>query len=533
MTILEINKNHIFVQTTDVKGAQLGGHFVASKNAWRLPHNAGAVRDLIKQGYPLESHLEKLEKALRNMIFDKQFMANPQHYLLRDYQNQDVNFLMGEPQYGVFNEQRTGKTPTICTLIGKKAVKTLIVVPTSLVLDWQLQVEKWAMMPCVTVSSKLTKAKRISVYRKFMESDSSQVLVASKGIAKNDVEDLQHIGYEMIIIDESHFLRNYRTAQSEAMYKLGKRANYRYALTGTPASNSPDDVFGILKFLRPERFTSYWQFCERYFKVEDGFFGKKVDGTFRSESRELEYQELMEQYAIQRKRKDVMKWLAGKQYKKVVLEMGTKQANHYKRFKETFVTDKADGTELDASTVLAQMTRLRQLTLAPESVGVDAPSAKEDFVLEWLEDNKGEPVLIFSNFTSYITLLHDKLKKKKYKVGLITGEQTMKQRQAAKDKFQNGKLDILLCNIEAAGVGLTLDRAETSIFLDRHYNPTWNAQAEDRLVATTEDAPQGAYIIDLVCKDTFDEAILAMVEKKVDITKIVNNFSELRDLLGG
>lgn len=532
MTITQVTPEHIFVQCSDMKGDLLGGTYVQSRGEWRLPHNLGAVRDLIKQGYPLEDYYEKLDTRFRAIVQKKTHMSFPNYKGLRDYQNQDVNFLMTRNSYGIFSEQRTGKTPTTCTLVGQRRVKTLVIVPTSLVLDWKEQVERWTDLKALTAIG--TPAKRKNVYKKFMESETPVVLIMSRGIATRDINIVQSLGYKMMIIDEAHFLRNYRTAQSEAMCKLGKYATHRYALTGTPASNSPDDVFGIFKFLYPERFTSYWQFCERYFKIDDGYFGKKVEGEFKSESREKEYYELMEQYAIQRKRKDVMKWLQGKQYQKITLQMEDKQAKAYKRMAETFTVDKANGEELDASTVLAQMTRLRQLSLAPEAVGVDAKSAKEAYILEWLEDNGNEPVLVFSNFTSYLNILYTKLKKAKIKVAMVTGEQDIKERKAATKKFQDGKLRVLLCNIEAAGVGLTLDRAETTIFLDRHYNPTWNAQAEDRLVATTEDAPQGAHVIDLVCEGTIDEAIHEMVKKKVDITKIVNDFSDLRKIaLGG
>lgn len=532
MTITQINKEHIFVRCTDIVGSSLGGHYMSGRDEYRLPHNMGAVRDLIREGYPLEEHLAKLEAAFRRMVLDKDFMAYPEHDGLREYQNKDVNFLLKKNAYGVFNEQRTGKTPTICTVIGVRKVKTLVVVPTSLVYDWCEQVKRWAKMDAIAIKG--TPAKRKKLYKAFHEREDAAVMVVSRGTAARDKDLLIAAGYDMMIIDEAHFLRNYTTTQSEAMYTLGRRAVYRYALTGTPASNTPDDIFGIFKFLEPTRFTSYWQFCGRYFKIDDGYFGKKVEGEYVSESREREYSELMEQYGIQRKRKDIMKWLKDKQYQKIVLEMDNKQRKAYDSMANTFVTDTADGGEVDAPSVLAQMTRLRQLSLAPEVLGVDAGSVKQDYVIEWLEDNGDEPLLIFTNFTSYLRdVLAPLLKKKKVKFGMITGEQTTKERKAAADKFQAGKLRVLLCNIEAAGVGLTLDRAETVIFLDRHYNPTWNAQAEDRLVATTEDAPQGAHVIDLVCKDSFDEIIHEMVEKKVDITKIVNNFSDLRALLTG
>lgn len=109
MSILEINPSHIWVKCSAIKGEQLGGQYVKSKDAYKLPHNLGAVRDLIEQGYPMQAHLERLEKGLRVLVTNKSFYKHPEHEGLRDYQNQDVNFLLKKDTYGVFSEQRTGE----------------------------------------------------------------------------------------------------------------------------------------------------------------------------------------------------------------------------------------------------------------------------------------------------------------------------------------------------------------------------------------------------------------------------------------
>ena len=83
----------------------------------------------------------------------------------------------------------------------------------------------------------------------------------------------------------------------------------------------------------------------------------------------------------------------------------------------------------------------------------------------------------------------------------------MENRQKYVDMFQRGDLDILLCNIQAAGVGLTLDKADTAIFLDRHFNPALNDQAESRIVPTTKEKAHGIHIIDITTRDTVDARI--------------------------
>ena len=78
------------------------------------------------------------------------------------------------------------------------------------------------------------------------------------------------------------------------------------------------------------------------------------------------------------------------------------------------------------------------------------------------------------------------LKEKKIEVGLITGQTNYQEKEQYIQKFQNGELKILLCNIQSAGVGLNLSRAETIIFADRSYSPADNEQAEARFLPTTD-----------------------------------------------
>jgi SNF2 family DNA or RNA helicase len=189
-----------------------------------------------------------------------------------------------------------------------------------------------------------------------------------------------------------------------------------------------------------------------------------------------------------------------------------------------FTVEEAD---VDAPSVLAQLTRLRQICLAPELLEINAPSAKEQFILEWLENNPNEQVVIFSNFSSYLFKLREKIKGSK----LIIGATSKIERQYTVDSFQLGKCKVLLANIQAAGVGLTLDKASTVIFLDRAYTPSENAQAEDRIVPTTETSNQDCMIIDVVCQDSIDETINDILSKKKSVIEVVNNYKGIKELV--
>lgn len=521
--MITTDKDFIFFEAPHNVAEPMNAVWSKARGTHRVPNTLGALRDLHKAGFDVMK-IGLLKSAERDLLLQEKLkQANEIDSRLRDYQAEDVNFLMQQDHLASFSEMRTGKTPTLCQVIQKRSVPTIIVCPASLVNVWVKEVSEWTEASAETVGKATPKA-RSKVYDRFKAKEFN-VLIISKGIAHADNAELITLGAEMIVVDEAHFLRNYKTAQSSSVYRLSESMKYRYALTGTPATNNPDDVYGILKFLQPNRYPSYWQFVERYFVVADGAFGKAV-GEFKSPNRKKEFYEVIEEISVQRKRVDVMAWLPPKQYQTIELEMGKKQRKAYDQMKETF---EVEDTYISAPSVLAQLTRLRQLTLAPSMLELEIPSAKEEFILEWLQDNPNEQVVIFSNFTSYLKKLTFKIQGH---VGIIIGDSTTEARARTVENFQNGSTRVLLANIQAAGTGLTLDAAGVVIFLDRDYTPSSNEQAEDRIVATTQESNQSSLIIDLVCKKSIDEKILKMVKEKKNITEIVNNYRAFKEVLG-
>lgn len=524
--MIRIESDFIYFTATEQTARSLDAVWVKSKNAYKVPNTLGALRELHKAGYDVAEYGKKKAEARETMLKIKNAsMANvaPVYsYGLRGYQNADIGFLRFLPHAAIFNEQRTGKTPTTLKLLEAEGhEKIIIICPASLVLNWKKEVETWTNYTCLAVNG--AKQKRSKTYMEWTLNKGC--LVLSKDTAKADFDLLKNEKDYALVVDEAHFLRNYKSQQSKAVFQLGKNASKRLALTGTPAVNKGDNLYGILHFLYPSRFSSYWAFVERYFKTWSSPWGvREVSGYKRKE----ELQEILDLISVQRKRSEVMQWIPPKQYQTIALEMDKKQRKAYDEMLYLFTVEEAD---LDAPSVLAQLTRLRQICLAPELLNIAAPSAKEQFILEWLENNPNEQVIIFSNFSSYLTNLRTLLWKKQYKVDIITGKTAKERRKFVVDKFQEGKIKVLLANIQAAGVGLTLDKASTVIFLDRAYTPSENAQAEDRIVPTTENSNQDCMIIDVVCENSIDEHINDILSKKKSVIEVVNNYKSIGELM--
>jgi SNF2 family DNA or RNA helicase len=344
---------------------------------------------------------------------------------------------------------------------------------------------------------------------------------------------LNTMKFDGLIVDECHRLRNFKTQQSQVVYRIGKLANKKLALTGTPAVKGAQDLFGILHFLYESKFPSYWQFLERYFVITQDRFGYREIGGVK-EGRKEELQELIGFISVQRKREEVMKWLPEKQYITHFAKMEAKQQKIYNDMAEDMLAyDEESENMVDTALVLTQLLRLRQICLEPRLLGFNVVGAKTKALLEWLDDNR-EPVVIMSMFSSYFDLVQKDIEKLGLKVGRIEGKMSNKEKDDTVASFQDGKIDVLLCNIVSAGVGFTLDRAKVIIFMDKDWTPASNIQAEDRIVPTTEEKNHAHEIISIVVPDSVDERINIILEHKQSMTDVVNNGGReaIKKLLG-
>lgn len=523
---MKLDQNYIYA---NIKNA--GGTWSAKHQAFRFPKSIFTLNELEKKD-PQAAKTDVFKKIKQTVTEQREKLTklkaqppiNQPNDKLRPYQRQDVQYLTQIPSAAILNQPRTGKTPTLIETIKAKGTKrNIIVTPASLQNNWIRELKTWHPEAAIYSGQKaIIKAQehQTDVY----------YLVISKDTLKRIVNDFPAI--DTLTVDEAHYLRNRATAQSKAVISLGKRAKHRYALTGTPTVKHPADIFGILTFLYPDKFSSYWQFVERYFQIHDNGFGKTLGAPIAHRADELK--DLIDAISTQRLRKDVMQWLPNKQRHKHIITLDSKQNKVYKSMLDDFFTQDEDGRELDTQNVLTQLLRLRQITLDPALVGLNAPSAKTEAILDIIENNvytdTNEPVIVMSMFTSYLNLLKPKIHAIGKRVGMITGQMTNKEKDDTAQAFQRGEIDVLLCNIISAGTGFTLDKGEVIIFTDKAWNPSDNEQAEDRVTPTKEENVHSHTIISLVCENTIDEHIESTLDKKENLTSIINQCKSVDQL---
>lgn len=310
----------------------------------------------------------------------------------------------------------------------------------------------------------------------------------------------------VIAFDECHKSKDPTSLQSRAMSLLS--APYMAAMSGTPLMNNPLDLYFPLSWLGYEKH-SFYQFKQHYCTL-GGWGGSQVVGYKNLE----EIRALMDEVMLRRLKTEVLD-LPEKIRKIEYVDMTAKQAQIYK---EVYMGVMNELQKIKFSNnPLSMMIRLRQATgwtgILSQTV---QESAKMDRMVELIEEisASGQKAIVFSNWESMTEVAKEKLKA--YNPAYITGATKADDRMNEVTRFQNDKnCKVIIGTIGAMGTGLTLTAAQNVIFLDSPWNMALKAQAEDR---AHRIGTQGTVnVITLVCKNTIDERIEELVEKKGQI----------------
>lgn len=310
----------------------------------------------------------------------------------------------------------------------------------------------------------------------------------------------------VIAFDECHKSKEPTSLQSRAMINV--QAKYMVAMSGTPLMNNPLDLYFPMKWLGYENH-SFYQFKQHYCTL-GRWGGSQVVGYKNLE----EIRAMMDNIMLRRLKSEVLD-LPEKIRKIEYVDMTPKQNQIYK---EVYNGVMSDLQKIKFSNnPLSMMIRLRQATgwtgIISDKV---QESAKMERMIELVQEivASGQKAIIFSNWESITEVAKEKLKS--YNPAYITGATKADERMKEVDRFQNDdKCIVIIGTIGAMGTGLTLTAAQNVIFLDSPWNMALKAQAEDR--AHRIGTKGTVNIITLVCKNTIDERIEELVEKKGQI----------------
>ena len=434
---------------------------------------------------------------------------------LREYQKEDVAKMLQMDCIGNFSEQRTGKTPTTCASLAQRGIKhVLIVCPASLMYVWKDAWETWTDNNAYVMKS--TGDSLVIPY------DTALIVNFEKlrGTKSNDTvaERILHWKPEAVVVDEAHRMKD-RKSLTALRLNYFKKVPIRIALTGTPATNRPWDVWSILNWLFPDEYKSYWQFVNEYFEEEVIWVAgtpHRQPARFKRGMEQI-LQKKLDAKCVQHKRKDVMNWLpAEEEPTRVMLPPNPEQLKAIDNLINYF-----EYKDIVTQTVLDNLIRVRQICAAPEILGLKAKSPKIEWLQQYLKDYPEKQVLVFSNSKKFLRLISDKLTEAH---DMICGDISPKMRQMIVQDFQNGKFNVLLCQTQACKEGLTLDAADVSIFLDVYPPSADYLQAKDRMIATSPERVKPKELIHVMMKDTYDVQTYNLVKRNADETAIINDY---------
>ena len=308
----------------------------------------------------------------------------------------------------------------------------------------------------------------------------------------------------IVAIDEIHKCKNPSSQQGKGILKV--QPECRIAMTGTPLMNNPFDLFIILKWLGYEKHPFYA--FKKHYGVFGGYGGYECTGYRYLDELQAQLDEIM----LRRLKSDVLD-LPEKTHITEYVEMTPKQKQIYDEV-TTEIKMNIDQIKM-ANNPLAELIRMRQATGYTGILSsVVKESAKLDRMEELVEEavENGKKVVIFSNWTQMTDVIRTRLAKK-YKGVVITGQTNDAERQVNVNHFQNNPdCKYIVGTIGAMGTGLTRTAGTVESFMDEPWNRANKEQAEDRChrVGTKENVT----IYTIVCKDTIDERINELVEKK-------------------
>lgn len=423
---------------------------------------------------------------------------------LRPYQNEGYRWLQYLNSHGMggclADDMGLGKTLQTIALIAKEYQKkqppSLIIMPKSLLLNWEREIKRFA--PQITTSFFYGQNRDIQACLE------TNLVLTTYAVVRNDIESLKDIPFHYIILDESQNIKNIDAQATKAVMLLNSA--YRLALSGTPIENNLGELYALFRFLNPSMFGPISQFNQNYLTP----IQKWGDATAIQQLKKKIYP-----FILRRLKKDVLKELPDKIEQMLFIEMTEKQKQLYEKRRQFYkaaieqqIAEK--GLQQSQFFVFQALNELRQIASVPEHISegeVDSP--KLELLIEHLLDviANGHKALIFVNYLAAIESISEKLKEAG--INFVSMSGATRNRQALVDEFQNDKsCKVFLMTLKTGGTGLNLTAADT-IFI---FDPWWNVAAEQQAIDRSHRIGQTQKVIayKLIVQNTIEEKILEL-----------------------
>ncbi|MFI9172700.1 DEAD/DEAH box helicase [Streptomyces lincolnensis] len=453
---------------------------------------------------------------------------------LRDYQRRGLNWLARTTSLGLgcclADDMGLGKTITLIALHlhrqteAGSAGPTLVVCPTSLMGNWQREIERFAPG---------TPVRRFHGARRGLDTlADGEFVLTTYGTMRLDAPRLAEVPWGMVVADEAQHVKNPYSATARELRSIGARA--RVALTGTPVENNLSELWAILDWTTPGLLGRLGTFRTRYAQaVESGQDPAAAERLAR----------LVRPFLLRRRKSDpgIAPELPPKTETDRAVSLTPEQAGLYEAVvRETLAEISGADSMARRGLIVKLLTGLKQICNHPaQFLKEDRPriagrSGKLELLDELLDTilAEGAGVLVFTQYVAMARLIEQHLSARGVASQFLHGGTPVPQREAMVRRFQDGEVPVFLLSLKAAGTGLNLTRAEHVVHYDRWWNPAVEAQATDRAYRIGQTRP--VQVHRLIAEGTIEDRIAAMLDRKRQLADAVLGageaaFTELTD----
>ena len=414
--------------------------------------------------------------------------------IARNYQVTGYNWLrfLFENRFGACLADDMGLGKTLQTIMFMQSIiehvdKILIVCPVSILINWQNEIQKFSDLD-------------VHVYYGNEREDpkDAKIILTSYGVMKKEsYTTFNDINFDIVIMDEVQHLKNIRSQGASAARNL--KSKFRICLTGTPVENDLSEFYNIMDLSIP----GIWG--------ELSFFRTKSSKKSRLLARQT-----VRPFILRRTKEEVLTELPEKIENHVYLNFDEEEKEHYL---STLANIRKKMTTIQQgrkySEILKSLLQLRQLCLWQNQNFLR--STKVEFLIENLEQllEEGHKVLVFSQFTTYLDIIQNKVRERNWNYARIDGSQTLKKRAHEVERFQNGDAQVFLISLKAGGVGLNLTAASYIFLMDPWWNPAVENQAIDRAYRIGQENKLTVYRP--IIKDSVEEKVLVLQNAKREL----------------
>lgn len=428
------------------------------------------------------------------------------------------------------DEPGLGKTIQAIGLMNMtKARNALVICPATLRMMWKGAMMEWLTYP---ISVGIADGKKWP---------GTSVVIINYDILHNHAFHLHEVDWDIVVIDEAHYLKNPDARRTRIVFgytppkkKQGTQATllpipYKrlVALTGTPIPSRPIEGWTLFHALDPVAFPSFMGYAKRYCAATQGYHGWDFSGS----SNLLELQEkLRASFMVRRLKKDVLTELPPKRRQIIELEAKASDKQAIKAEWDAYNASQTNEAELiDAiikendeayKSAVRNMAEANKVAFtAMSTVRYNTAIAKVDRVIDFLDNAlESGPVVCMAHHREVVEKIADHFGSRAVK---LYGGMSKEAKNQSVEDFQNGKADLFVGSISAAGVGLTLTRSSTVVFAELDWVPGNVTQAEDRCHRIGQK--DSVNVIHLVIEGSLDSKIAkTLVEKQEVIDKALD-----------